>query len=122
MFSGETSTRTTRTVHPVWKKQTEYGRLECILVVQLEPNPALGIPLPTTRILADLTPCAASPGDATKALVSYKRFQPGRILDINAVENVIGRISSRGDWYIIDRSMDGARTIFVDDVDAFGQL
>jgi hypothetical protein len=98
----------------------EYGRLECLLVLELEPNRALGIKEKTTRILADLTPCACTEGDATLNLVSYHRFQPGRILDIQAIENVVGRMSSRGDWYIIDRSVEGARTQFVDEAGGFG--
>jgi hypothetical protein len=99
---------------------TEYGRLECILVLELDPNPILGIAEKTTRILADLTPCACTEGDATTDLVSYRRFQAPRILDIQAVENVVGRVSSRGDWYIVDRSVEGARTQFVDEVGGFG--
>lgn len=96
-------------------KTTEYGRLECILVIELAPNPVLGITHTTTKILADLTPCDCVGEDATIEPVSYRRFQPGRILDIQAVENVVGRILSRGDWYMIDRSVDGARTAFIDD-------
>jgi hypothetical protein len=99
---------------------TEYGRLECILVLELEPNPVLGILEKATRILADLTPCACTEGDATTDLVSYRRFQPGRILDIQAIENVVGRMSSRGDWYLIDRSVEGARTQFVDELGGLG--
>lgn len=96
-------------------KTTEYGRLECVLVIELAPNPILGITHTTTKILADLTPCASVGEDATVEIVSYQRFQPGRILDIQAIENVAGRILSRGDWYIIDRSIDGVRTEFIDD-------
>ncbi|KAF8592922.1 hypothetical protein BDV93DRAFT_567159 [Ceratobasidium sp. AG-I] len=107
---------------PKMVKATEYGRLECILVLHLEPNPTLGIAQRTTRILADLTPCACTEGDATVNLVSYQRFQPRRILDIQAVENVVGRVSSRGRWYIIDRSVDGARTEFIEELGGFADV
>ncbi|KAG8687997.1 hypothetical protein FRC08_011673 [Ceratobasidium sp. 394] len=99
------------------EKKTEYGRLECILVLELAPNPVLGIKHKTTRILADLTPCVCVGEDATIEPVTYRQFQPRRILDIQAVENVVGRVLSRGAWYIIDRSDEGARTTFVDDLD-----
>ncbi|KAG9076071.1 hypothetical protein FRC06_009730 [Ceratobasidium sp. 370] len=102
---------------PEMEKKTEYGRLECILVLELAPNPVLGIKRKVTKILADLTPCVCVGEDATIEPVTYRQFQPRRILDIQAVENVVGRVLSRGDWYIIDRSVDGARTTFVDDLD-----
>lgn len=96
-------------------KATEYGRLECILAIELQPNPILGITRRMTRILADLTPCACTGSDATTGLVYYRKFQPPRILDIQAIENVVGCIQSQGAWYIVDRSEDGARTEFVDE-------
>ena len=97
-------------------KATKYGQLECILVLHLKPEPTLGIAQKTTCILADLTLCVCTEGDATANLVSYQRFQPWRILDIQAIENVVGRVSSWGKWYIIDWSVDGAQTEFVEEL------
>lgn len=77
-------------------KATEYGRLECVLALDLDPNPMLGITQRTTRILADPTPCACTEGNAAVDLVLLQLCQPPRILVIQAVENGVGRVSSQG--------------------------
>lgn len=63
-------------------KTAEYGRLECILVLELEPNATLGIERHELCILADLRPCICTDDDATLELMSYRKFQPRRLLDI----------------------------------------
>jgi hypothetical protein len=64
-------------------KTTEYGRLECVLVLELSPNLCLGIGQKTRRILADFTPCIGNGEDATIKLVSYQSS--------NLVESLISK-------------------------------
>ena len=81
----------------------------------MRASAALGLNSDTTYLLAEIEPCNTNGKDATKEVVSYVTSCASVIVDLLLVESVIGRVYSRGEWYIIDRSSDVARTVFVED-------
>ncbi|CCO37709.1 hypothetical protein BN14_11868 [Rhizoctonia solani AG-1 IB] len=70
-----------------------------------------------THVLAHTTEAKAVDQDATVELVTYRDYGRSFILDIKNVENVAGRVWTRGvrrtgGWAIIDRSGGVARAEF----------
>ncbi len=70
----------------------------------------------TRLLLALITPCQTFKKDATKTLVTYTQQLNTVVVDIQTIQNVVGRIQVHNHWGIIDRSSDVARTIFVEDM------
>ncbi|PSR75102.1 hypothetical protein PHLCEN_2v9325 [Hermanssonia centrifuga] len=95
-----------------------YGRLEQILECNIPVNdPAFWSHLSGTRLLlASITPCQTFKKDATKTLVTYTQELNTVVVDIQTIQNVVGRIQVHNHWGIIDKSSDVARTIFVEDM------
>ena len=94
-----------------------YGRLDFILAITLPPNPRFDIDEPTLHILAQITEARDAEGDASTEPVSYTELGRTFILDITAIEHVVGRMETRGmrpagEWVIIDRSNNFSRTVF----------
>ena len=101
-----------------------YGRLDFILALTLPPNPCFQINRPTLHILAQITEAKNAEGDALTELVSYIELGRTFILDITAVEHVVGRIETRGvrpagEWVIVDRSANISRTVFQEEEQEF---
>ncbi|KAH9911718.1 uncharacterized protein B0H18DRAFT_1163387 [Fomitopsis serialis] len=97
------------------KRMIYYGQLEQIIVCQLSNDRQLWDQYANqTILLALLTPCQTHGRDATEELTWYTTYLKPRILDIKAIQCVVGRVYSRNKWGIIDRSDDQARTLFVD--------
>lgn len=58
--------------------------------------------------------------DATEEVVTYKEQSTSIIVDISVVEAAVGRVfygTADKKWGIVDRSGEGARTTFLDDID-----
>jgi hypothetical protein len=96
---------------------TAYGRLDYILALTLPEDEFFGIDRPQTFILAHITEAKGSEGDASENIVSYRQMGRSFILDIKSVENVVGRVETKGvvaagEWVIIDRSSTTCRTTF----------
>lgn len=96
-----------------------YGRLERILECNLPDDQAIwGAASGTRLLLAIITPCLTRKQDATQSVVSYRlEHQSPVTVDLNAVESLIGRVASRGQWGIIDQSTTAARTVFVEETE-----
>ncbi|KAJ7052722.1 hypothetical protein C8F01DRAFT_1065494 [Mycena amicta] len=89
---------------------TAYGQLEQILECPLPDDDTVFKHLSsTTRLLAVILPCSGIPlgSDAAAEIVSYT--QPVKtsnrlVVDLNAVEAVVGRFLTRGRWVLVDRT------------------
>lgn len=98
-----------------------YGQLHYVLAITLEPfkvkDPKFHLNKSTTYLLALVTPIKTRGVDATEAFVSYKDrdIEPNCFIDAQSIECLVGRIKTRGSWWIVDRSKGVARTIFEDD-------
>lgn len=90
----------------------------------------LRIPKDRIFLLAHITPCNTSVirngkavwPDGTTEVVAYKANQATTsiVVDISVIEAVVGRVFHgivEKKWGIIDRSGEGARTTFLDDID-----
>lgn len=94
-----------------------YGRLDFILALTLPPNPDFDIEQPTLHILAHITEAKGAVGDATSEFVSFTQFGRSIILDVTAIESVVGRVETRGvkasgEWLIVDRGSQLCQTVF----------
>ncbi|KAJ7687259.1 hypothetical protein B0H17DRAFT_939592, partial [Mycena rosella] len=87
-----------------WIPRVFYGRLEEILVCKLPEDPFWVYMSDTTRLLAVITPCLTLGKDATKEVAFYTLMSAPIVTDLATIVAVIGRVQSRGDWLIIDRS------------------
>ncbi|KAB5588247.1 E4 ubiquitin-protein ligase [Ceratobasidium theobromae] len=80
------------------------------------------IPEPRLFILAHITQAKGTLGDATEILISFRQMGRSFVVDVQAIENVVGRVKTKGvipsgEWVIIDRRNGACRTSFneVDD-------
>ncbi|KAI1787592.1 hypothetical protein LXA43DRAFT_895990 [Ganoderma leucocontextum] len=97
-------------------RQVQYGELLAILELAFDPTQPVWKHLGgTSLLLAIITPCRTKGEDATKTLTLYRKTLADVVVDLHAVQAVVGRVKSRKHWGIIDRSNDVARTIFTVD-------
>ena len=58
----------------------------------------------TERLLAVITPCATAGKDATKEVTYYTATTTPIVTDLQTIIASVGRVHSRGEWLIVDRS------------------
>ena len=112
-YSATIANRNAYRGEPAEIRTTGYGRLLSIFEVKIAASCALKLNQDTTYLLADLEPCNTDGKDAAKEVVCYSTSKAPVIINLLLVESVVGRVHSRGEWYIIDRSNGEARTVFV---------
>jgi hypothetical protein len=108
-----------RTTTAPWVPKISYGRLERILCCNLPKAKALGALSGKDRVLAVISPCKRTKGkDAALEITSYRELGDPIVTDLQAVVAVVGKMETRGRWYIIDRTGGLIRPEFVreDDV------
>ncbi|KAF9487452.1 hypothetical protein BDN71DRAFT_1404731, partial [Pleurotus eryngii] len=110
-FSYEDDTR--KTVDLV-----QYGQLQKIVVCQLDNKSIWKHLQGETLVLALVKPCQTRGLDGRIALTSYSTFLAGNVIDLRSIKAVVGRVESRGKWYIIDRSENIAPTAFHEQMDS----
>ncbi len=98
-------------------QQVHYGQLLAVLELPLQGR-VWKDHAGSTVLLAIIRPCKTNGKDATQELTLYREYAADVVVDVNAVEAVVGRVKSRKEWGIIDRSGALARTVFTADVDA----
>nr|GAT43162.1 predicted protein [Mycena chlorophos] len=81
-----------------------YGRLDQILECVLPEADILGDFSGTRRLLACITPCHTSNRDASEDVVGYATYDAALVVDVASISAVVGRIETRGSWYIVDRT------------------
>lgn len=101
---------------PVFKGAEYFGQLKTILVTELPPGIVPAITQPKRVVLVAIDPRDTT--NETSLDIPYytepsKPVAP-RVVDINTVMCLVGRIKDRGQWAVIDRSGDLARADFVD--------
>ncbi|KAJ7443299.1 hypothetical protein FB451DRAFT_1057037 [Mycena latifolia] len=87
-----------------WITRVFYGRLEEILVCELPDDPLWLDMAATTRLLVVITPCSTSGKDAAQESTFYTQMTTPIVTDIRTIIAVVGRIKTRAEWMIIDRS------------------
>ncbi|KAJ8507020.1 hypothetical protein ONZ45_g10560 [Pleurotus djamor] len=93
-----------------------FGQLEDVFVLHLPANATLGIPTPTTIILAAIWCCETldSPADGM-GMPYYERMGRREVVDAACVQCLVGRVKVRDGWGIIDRSSQVNRALYVPD-------
>lgn len=66
----------------------------------------------TTLLLALVRPCKTNGLDATESVTLYRDVLADVVVDLQSVQAVVGRVKSRDQWGIVDRSRGLARTVF----------
>lgn len=96
--------------------QTFYGQLQYIVELTHHGRDDIQPPIPISGsiLLACIQPCITNGKDATQELTSYRRMSTTIFVDLKTVECVVGRVKRGQDWFIIDRSGDFARTVFIE--------
>ncbi|KAG8685708.1 hypothetical protein FRC08_012954 [Ceratobasidium sp. 394] len=95
-------------------RQTQYGQLLDIYHVEfMDKNNQR-----TRFILARVLPCDTNGQDAAlraNPVVTYKKLLPARLIHVQTVIAVVGRVRLANEWAIVDRSRGMVRPTFVDD-------
>ncbi|KAJ7592214.1 hypothetical protein C8J56DRAFT_781342 [Mycena floridula] len=103
-----------------WVRNIFYGRLEKILVCQLDNQNIWGTFQQKTVILALVSPCAGTNGqDAARTPVFFKTMTTSVVIDLCAISAAVGTpktATAGGRFGILDRTGGLVRTTFVDDV------
>ena len=89
-----------------------FGQLQHIFVVRLAASKTLKLAQPTTLILAAIRACAC-PQLESNGVYYYDREGTLEVVDMKCVQCLVGRVSDRSRWAIIDRSDNSARPVFI---------
>ncbi|KAF8955921.1 hypothetical protein BDZ97DRAFT_1854368 [Flammula alnicola] len=89
---------------PKLELKTFYGQIRQIILVRMPATPQLGLVDPETVILASIKNCPIERHNDLD--MHYYRNEQGRteVVDIAAIQCLVGRVFDRGWWVIIDRS------------------
>jgi hypothetical protein len=88
-----------------------FGQLKNILVVTLSASKPLKLSAPTTLILAVIHSCNVDAHDDLD-IHYYKNLGRTEVVDMTAVQCVVGRVKVGGRWAILDRSGSMARAYY----------
>ncbi|RDX48609.1 hypothetical protein OH76DRAFT_1520526 [Lentinus brumalis] len=91
-----------------------WGQVQNIFILRLDTNAAqaLGLDAPRVLFLAEITRCRVEAFDDLGNRY-YKDMGATEVVDLNAIQCVVGRIKDRKQWAIIDRSGPLAQAAFV---------
>jgi hypothetical protein len=110
----EIETRPTVTAN--WVAKICYGRLERVLECSLPDSKELGSLAGKQRLLAVISPCKRTAGkDAALKIVTYSGLADPIVTDLQAIVAVVGRVETRGRWYLVDRTGGLIRPEFLQD-------
>ncbi|KAF9219674.1 hypothetical protein BS17DRAFT_716798, partial [Gyrodon lividus] len=93
-------------------RSIHYGRLERVLVCQLNEESIWKTFRNSTLLLALITPAATDGQDATMAVTHFSHFTAPIITDTRSIKAAIGRVQSRKKWGVIDRTPNLAQVVF----------
>lgn len=94
-----------------------YGRLEKILLCNLNSNIIWSNLQNSVHLLAVIAPCDTDGSDASSVVVEYRKFLPIIVTDLRNIKAVVGRVSTRKRWGIIDRTVNTALASFAEMVE-----
>ncbi|KAI0689908.1 hypothetical protein C8T65DRAFT_579787, partial [Cerioporus squamosus] len=95
----------------------QYGILLAVFEISFDPVPHWDTLGGTTLLLAYVRPCNTRGEDAATQLTLYDTYRAETIVNLSAVQAVVGRVRSRKSWGIIDRSHDLARAVFANNAE-----
>jgi hypothetical protein len=81
--------------------QNFFGQLNRIFIAELPSTQRLNLDRPTMAILALIREVKAS---LRNGIYYYKNFGADEVVDLKALQCVVGRVQDGGEWAIIDRS------------------
>jgi hypothetical protein len=81
--------------------QNFFGQLGRILLLELPSAQRLNLDEPTTVIIAIIREVKAT---LRNGIYYYKNFGVDKVVDLNMLQCVVGRIRDRDEWAIIDLS------------------
>lgn len=81
--------------------QNFFGQLNHILILELPSAQTLNLDEPTTVIVAVIREVKAT---LKNGIYYYKNIGVEEVVDMSALQCVVGRIRDRDEWAIIDRS------------------
>ncbi|KAF7374016.1 hypothetical protein MSAN_00282000 [Mycena sanguinolenta] len=87
-----------------WIPRIFYGQLQEILVCQLPKDDFWSEMSGRTRLLAVITPCTTFGKDASKERACCTQTTSPIVVDLRTIVAGVGRIQTRRQWYIVDRS------------------
>jgi hypothetical protein len=90
-----------------------YAQLHYIIKAILPVHDTLGIQEEFRSLLALVSICDTS-GDATRSQVWYNKLKKPQFVHVGTIQCVVGRVKVENRWGIIDTSIEGKRTSFVD--------
>lgn len=99
------------------ERKVFYGQFHYALVVQIPKIETKTLNIAAKDyILACVSPCNTNTIDGAVKLAHYKDkdVDPQEFIDVQSIECLVGRVLTRGHWWIIDRSKGVARTDFMD--------
>jgi hypothetical protein len=82
------------------ENRTFYGQLLSILVIKVQKS----LEVTETVLLATIQSIVVEDSPPSCNITYYKDMGPKYVVDLNAVECVVGRIKDRGRWAIVDRA------------------
>ncbi len=82
------------------EKRTFYGQLLSILVIKVQKS----LEITETVLLATIQSIVVERTPPSCNITFYKGMGARCVVDLNAVECVVGRIKDRGRWAIVDRA------------------
>ncbi|KAI0662144.1 hypothetical protein C8Q70DRAFT_879661, partial [Cubamyces menziesii] len=95
-------------------RRVHYGHLQAIFECTFDVLQTIwGSLAGNTLLLALITPCNTGGEDATTELTLYEGYRAQIVVDLQSIQAVVGRVASRHQFGIIDRSGTYARTVFV---------
>ncbi len=99
----------------IFEKETFYGQLEHVIVLELTgPLPGSSA-APGPFLLGIVRTCTIEESNQELDFHYYSRLGALQVVDITTVQCVVGRIFDRNRWAIIDRSGSLSRALFVDE-------
>jgi len=91
-----------------------YGRLEKILLCNLDDKIIWGNLRNSLHLLAVIAPCDTDGSDASHVVVEYRKFLPIIATDLRNIKAVVGRVNTRKKWGIIDRTINATCASFLE--------
>ena len=102
---------------PKFELKTFYGQIQHIFHVRMPATDDLHLDKPENLLLASIKNCPIEQHNVNDLDMHYYRNEEGytEVVDISAIQCLVGRVFDRGWWTIIDRSGKLARAEAVED-------
>lgn len=104
---------------PSFTRETKFGQLERLYVVNLNATPQLSLDHATTLIFASIRPCKIEAHHGVLDIHYFSNFSTAALVDVTCIQCVVGTIEIKPPQHpkfaIIDRSGGLARALYMED-------